>query len=233
MNRITVGIVAMAAGMAAAVAGAGDVNGGTVTKPFSGKVLCVVNAQERLDGAAVERATDGLVCEMRLWREIVKPGEVVAKDIGMRIEIVDVPGERVLLVAPGEFWAKINIRPLAADNPTAAKLASRLQKSFWRAGAFALGAGYSHYEGCLMRPILTLSDLDRAPDSPCPEPFNAMIDSLKAAGLGVRKTVSYRQACREGWAPAPTNEVQKAIWEKAHAIPKNPIKIEFDPKKGK
>ena len=34
-------------------------------------------------------------------------------------------------------------------------------------------------------------------------------------------------------APAPTNEFQKAVWDKVHAIPQNPMKIEFDPKKGR
>jgi len=37
----------------------------------------------------------------------------------------------------------------------------------------------------------------------------------------------------EGWAPAPTNEYQKIVWDKVHAIPQKPMKIEFDPKKGR
>jgi len=34
-----------------------------------------------------------------------------------------------------------------------------------------------------------------------------------------------RQRKRDG--PAPTNDVQKAIWEKVHAIPDKPITIEY------
>ena len=34
----------------------------------------------------------------------------------------------------------------------------------------------------------------------------------------------------EGWSPSPTNDVQRAIWEKVHAIPDKPLTIEFDPK---
>ena len=45
--------------------------------------------------------------------------------------------------------------------------------------------------------------------------------------------MTYKEACEEGWAPAPTNEIQKAIWDKVRATPKNPMKIEFDPKKGR
>ena len=44
------------------------------------------------------------------------------------------------------------------------------------------------------------------------------------------KRAVYRKACMDGWAPAPTNEYQKAIWDQVHAIPTKPIKIEFDPK---
>ena len=38
----------------------------------------------------------------------------------------------------------------------------------------------------------------------------------EVAAVDVRY-VTYRQACIEGWAPAPTNDVQKAIWEKVHS----------------
>ena len=56
---------------------------------------------------------------------------------------------------------------------------------------------------------------------------------LPEIGFSPAAVATYLTACSEGWAPAPTNDVQKAIWEKVHAIPKQPIKIDFDPKKGK
>ena len=81
---------------------------------------------------------------------------------------------------------------------------------------------------------LALSDAIKA-DMPCPEPFNRMIMSATALGAYVKRRTSYHKACEEGWAPAPTNEVQKAIWEQVKADkergPTNPIKIE-PPKKG-
>ena len=45
--------------------------------------------------------------------------------------------------------------------------------------------------------------------------------------------VTYKDACEAGWASKPTNIWQKAIWDKVHTTPKNPMKIEFDPKKGR
>ena len=55
------------------------------------------------------------------------------------------------------------------------------------------------------------------------------------AGFGVApaKLVPYQIACREGWAPPPTNDVQKAVWEKVHSIPDKPLTIEYDPKNDK
>ena len=50
-------------------------------------------------------------------------------------------------------------------------------------------------------------------------------------GVTVRATTNYKTACREGWAPAPTNDVQKAIWDKVHAMPTEPIKIKPEEKK--
>ncbi len=55
------------------------------------------------------------------------------------------------------------------------------------------------------------------------------------ATLGVKPAHerTYRQACKEGWAPPPTNDIQRAIWQKVHKIPDNPMTIEYDPKKDK
>ena len=44
---------------------------------------------------------------------------------------------------------------------------------------------------------------------------------------------SYRDACHKGWAPPPANDIQQQIWDEIRAIPANPMKIEFDPKKGR
>ena len=60
-----------------------------------------------------------------------------------------------------------------------------------------------------------------------------MIGVANRLGILPVRTTTYLQACQEGWAPMPTNAVQKAIWEKVRAIPQSPMKIEFDPKKGR
>jgi hypothetical protein len=32
-------------------------------------------------------------------------------------------------------------------------------------------------------------------------------------GIKPARMTTYRKACEEGWAPMPTNSVQKAIWD--------------------
>ena len=59
----------------------------------------------------------------------------------------------------------------------------------------------------------------------------AMKKYLESAGVTPMRRTVYRKACEEGWAPAPTNDVQKAIWDKVHAMPTEPIKIKPETKK--
>ena len=93
-----------------------------------------------------------------------------------------------------------------------------------------LGASDSMMQPCLMSPVHSLSDLDaNTCVMPTMEPFNMMINNVRKLGVAVRRRVSYHKACEEGWAPAPTNDIQRAIWDKVHAIPDKPITIEFDP----
>ncbi len=55
----------------------------------------------------------------------------------------------------------------------------------------------------------------------------------KSHGVTQGKHTVYLVACQEGWAPPPTNEYQKAIWDKVHATPSKPIKITYDKDKQK
>jgi hypothetical protein len=54
---------------------------------------------------------------------------------------------------------------------------------------------------------------------------------MKPLGVLPAQRATYLKACEEGWAPAPTNDVQKAIWDKVHAMPTEPIKIKPETKK--
>ena len=85
-----------------------------------------------------------------------------------------------------------------------------------------------------MEPVYKITDLD-AVTYPVisPETMNKIIQACNKRGIQAFVSDTYKNACEQGWAPAPTNDIQKAIWDKVHAVPKNPMKIEFDPKKGR
>jgi len=54
-----------------------------------------------------------------------------------------------------------------------------------------------------------------------------MVNFLKANGMSQEQRATYRHACEQGWAPAPTNDYQKAIWNEVHEMPTEPIKIKY------
>lgn len=111
---------------------------------------------------------------------------------------------------------------------------TRVAKEIWRAIGFVGGLGFSPQDNDVMQPYYSLDELD-ANTHPYIQPMNmARMQGLwKRFGVKKARRIPYSVAVQEGWAAAPTNEYQKAIWEKVHAIPSEPMKIEFDPKRGK
>jgi hypothetical protein len=82
--------------------------------------------------------------------------------------------------------------------------------------------------------VRTAEDLEKIRKDPIDgQQLFTIVRGLPSYDLVAPRIVPYKLACEEGWAPAPTNEYQKAIWDETHAIPANPMKIEFDPKKGR
>ena len=85
-----------------------------------------------------------------------------------------------------------------------------------------------------MQTVMKSEDLDKLlTDGFTFDMASSINENLQALGMHPERKVPYIKAVKEGWAPAPTNDIQKAIWDKVHAAPKNPMKIEFDPKKGR
>lgn len=140
----------------------------------------------------------------------------------------------VLMALPENRIATVNVTPLrkGADEE---KFAVRLKKELWRAFAFAAGGACSSTKYCVMQPVLDPSDLDGIECSMAsPYVTGSVFNAAPKYGFSRIKRMTYRTACREGWAPAPTNDVQKAIWEKIHSEkergPINGLKI-VPPKK--
>ena len=83
-----------------------------------------------------------------------------------------------------------------------------------------------------MQPISSIAELKKIKtDNIMRDMIDAIRLNLNAKGLTTFSITSYKKACEEGWAPAPTNDIQKAIWDKIHAMPTAPIKIKPETKK--
>ena len=111
---------------------------------------------------------------------------------------------------------------------------NRLRKEINRAFAQGAGAGLSLNKPCVMEPAFSLRELD-AIQFPVisPEAMSKIQEVGNKKKIGRIVTKTYKTACEEGWAPAPTNDIQKAIWDNVRSLPTKPMKIEYDPAKGK
>lgn len=205
------------------------VYGGFVTKPDPGNGhLAVVNLQKRVSEKEVRHAARyvGRISSLPI-EYYSKPDPKAAVTVYVRD---DAAQPSSLLVSPGEFWAQVNIAALASDAPSDAVLAARTRKEVVRAFAYACGAAGSQYPDTLVGPVRSLRQLDRFPDEGLPpDVFMRMEVFVRAMGVRPLHRTSYAAACEEGWAPAPTNEYQRVIWERIRSEkergPSNALRI--------
>lgn len=211
-------------------------------KTSNGKRIAFLNMQSRVGESAV---SDALETQNRIVRHVItfekfeKPFDIAKvpvmmkeADVAEAVFVVDVPYLPSILVANESKWAVINVYALASDNPDQLVLEERLRLEMWRALAFLNGAANTMMGKCVMQSVLKNSDLDGiGAKAFSPEPLNKILQHLELVGAMKRETCTYQKACEEGWAPAPTNDVQKAIWDKVHAMPTEPIKIKPEAKK--
>ena len=159
--------------------------------------------------------------------------EVSSRNGTAGVFIVDEPSLPMSLVSLEETWGMVNIAKLR-EGTSADVLAKRASKEFNRVLATVFGGGLSSQKSSIMRPMTKASDLDRVVNVWIPfDTMNVMFNALPEYGITHRKRIPYIKACQEGWAPAPTNEYQQAIWDKVHAMPTEPIKIKPEATKQK
>ena len=213
--------------------------GGFLVRPGSqnGKIV-FVNAQKEAPVEWIQEIAAGFTKETRFRVEVVDgefsfPSPNIVGNAS--VFVIDNPNMPPVLNAPESRWSMINIAPLktgAGQKP--AFFRARCMKEFVRGFCFVGGTQDSNYPMALVGPVLKPDDLDQFADWRLPVDVYARIKKYSSAmGITPLEEVSYRKACQEGWAPEPTNDVQRAIWKKVHAVPDKPITIEFDPKKDK
>ena len=149
--------------------------------------------------------------------------------------VVDDASLPSILHAPEQRWAMVNVSGLRAGRGAQpAFFEARVRKELVRGFSLLAGAQTSNYPNSLLGCVTKPSDLDRFADWELPVDIPARFPAY-LAGLGVRpeESTTYLAAVQEGWAPAPTNAYQRAVWERVRKIPSEPMRIEFDPKMGR
>ena len=218
--------------------------GGKVVKPGTGKgAIAVINAQTNVADVILRRALRSVTRSLRVDIQVRKgeltglPNRETVRKTGAQIAIFVVDDERSenrVLVAPEEMWAVVNVAALRKDGPDAGKLNERTGKELMRAFGWIAGAANSNMKGSVMGPMTNNEDLDNVLIGDYPlDLYQPTLRYLKAYGIEPYVEINYRRAVQEGWAPTPTNEYQKAIWEKVHAPPEKPLKITYDKDKQK
>ena len=217
--------------------------GGLVVKQASGNYARIVSMQSTVPLDYIKEVVRQFNTGLNINIEVTEgtpaatPFESVRKVMGMpktgvALVIVEGSGLPTILSAMEDGWAILDIDKLDDDMPPKDVYDLRVRKEINRAFAQAFGAGLSMNKPCVMEPAYALPDLD-AIKFPVisPEAMNKMMDACYKRKIEPLKMATYRDACRQGWAPPPTNDVQKAIWDKVHELPTEPIKIKYEKSK--
>ena len=223
--------------------------GDDIVKPNSqqGKIV-FLNAQDKLAHNEIENAVAALYKCVKFKFEVKadKPdgkrptdrAALACADFDCQVAIVIVADDATpaVLVAPEDHWAIVNVSKLdkgLSSGPLYSRMFSaRCRKEIIRAFSLLCGGGASQFAGNMMASS-SIEDLDSVQEFIPIDMERRWTDYLANLGVKPAHIRTYKQACKEGWAPQPTNDVQTAIWKEIHTIPANPIKIEFDPKKGR
>ena len=217
--------------------------GGKVEKAGSqkGRILIV---DESVDGKglAINEVINSLTSQFKYNIESLREvgGETTPLDASKKLKeknaniaifVVDNDkSDDILIVAPENGWAILNVAALNKGAKNDAFRSNRFKRELARAYNSVCGAMNSNFAGSLMGTVTNVEDIDRLGDAYPMDVVQRVKESLEKRGVTPKIISTYRNACKQGWAPAPTNDVQKAIWNEIHQLPSLPIKIKYDPK---
>ena len=186
--------------------------GGLVTKPMDGRYVVIENAQSIVAEKELMPEEQSITRIFNYPVKFIKKGERETKT-AVHITVSDDKNAPTLLIAPEIPWAQVGVKALAQDNPSHLVLVSRVQKEIWRAFMMCCGAANSNMQPCVMRTVRSVQELDaQSVRIPCPEPFMKVVGAAEKLGLKRPVIATYKEACEQGWAPAPTNDLQKTIF---------------------
>jgi len=204
--------------------------------------VAVFNAQKSVATAEIEPTVKWLEKHVHVEMPILE--QIVPDDVTGRIAAARKSGANFALflveedknpcslgIFPDQKIAFVNVAALRLDGGEGAFLMARTRKELVRAFLTLCGGASSQSAYNMMGGMKSIRDLDKFEDDAIPVDVVGRTQRfLPDSGCNIRTMVPYRTACKEGWAPPPTNDVQKAIWEKVKADkergPTNPITIQ-------
>ena len=187
--------------------------GGLIQAPAKGKAVRIVTKSSKVPVADMKVIADEITRLMGFVVEVADSDKPSKLAVGCMIAVAE-QGEKspTLLIAPEDTWATVNVSRLMSDKPIDEVLKLRVKKEVWRAFGYVLGAANSMMQPCVMRPIYSLKDLDSNGTAiMSPDRLPSVQATSEYLGFARSRVVTYKTACAEGWAPAPTNDVQRAI----------------------
>lgn len=201
--------------------------GGFLTRKTEGGVVRFVDIRDK-DATDISKlvadiastanvATETVKAERREGTAPLDTAKASLSEKGVAIAIVvcdDGSDSPSLIVCPEDRMAVVNAGKLKDVDP--AVFEKRLKNEMLRAVGFVLGGYASIYPG-VMKPVYAVADLEALPPVFSPPVQGFIHEGAVAFKVAKTEHVPYATAVKEGWAPAPTNDIQKAIWDRVKA----------------
>ena len=231
-------LLACAAAAACGLRAGGEADGGGTVKLAGRGRIAIVDCGSGIDWKAAEpvleafdkafrvevvRQSGGAFSVETAAAAVAKTGSNAAVFVGRRD---DYP---MALACSEQRWAFVNVGPLGADGRNfEQRFRTMLMRGIYR----AIGSDASQAANSTMSPVHSPSDLDAITDlGVAMDTYMAVCQSFDALGFVPVEYGTYQDGCELGIAAPPTNAVQKAIWDKVHALPTEPMKILPEKKK--
>lgn len=195
--------------------------GGVITKEGKGKVL-FINAQSKFSDIDISNRVkllkDQLKVNMETRRGEWKFNAPIPSDASIALYVVDDKSLPMSLVAMEAKWGIVNVAPLTTKK--------QFERELLRVAIATFSAFSSQYKVSPMQTIQKPEDLDAlVGDALTVDAALAMRRNFEAIGITQSRMTSYRKACQEGWANAPTNKYQQAVWDEVRTLPTAPLKL--------
>jgi predicted Zn-dependent protease len=199
-------------------------SGGPILMPERGPYILLLNAQNKIDANVFDEEVAHAKRVFKYpfhssattnqWRQVAK--DELTKGASVVVVVAEMECDSSLVVLPSEQIAIVNINGLKDEKESVFN--NRFHKELLRGIAYALGVGNTSNPICILKPVKSLEELDALQGNQLgPDALSAAMRVAKARGMSMMRMISYKAAVYQGWAPPPTNDYQKAVWDRVMA----------------